>query len=139
LVNFTRAALALIALAVPLPLGAAAETITLRLRRADCVRLVAHRPAPDVAHQPGVDVHGRAVAPADLPESAPLDLAEGLPVYLDVPLALPEARRGYGAEAGLGVVELWREGGAWRAYHNGWPLDPDVEAGLRAACAARGA
>lgn len=135
MINYTRAALGLLVPLIPLPLGAAAEIVTLRVRAADCARLIAHEPAPDVAYRPGVDVRGRAVVPADLPESAPLDLAQGLPVYLDVPVVLPESRRDHGAEAGLGVVELWREGGVWRAYLNGWPLAPEAEADLRAACA----
>lgn len=135
-----RAALALLLLAALLPLAAAAETVAVQMRREDCARLTVpgpmHKPAPDVAYRPGLDVHGQAVAPADLPGSAPLDLADGLPVYLDVPIDLPDRRRAYGAEAGLGIVELWREGGRWRAYLNGWPLGGDAEAALQAACAA---
>ncbi|MCR9221915.1 MAG: hypothetical protein NXI21_16945 [Alphaproteobacteria bacterium] len=52
------------------------QAVRVRITEADCRRLLAHRPAPDVAYRPGVDVRGRAVAPADLPGST--DLADRL-------------------------------------------------------------
>ena len=59
-------ALFLLAAALAAPPAAAHEKATVAITRADCARLVAHRPAPDVAYQPGVDVYGREVVPADL-------------------------------------------------------------------------
>ena len=64
---------------------AAAERVA--IADADCARVVAHSPAPDVAYRPGVDVEGRAVAPADLADNVDPGIdAGGVAVEIAVPL-----------------------------------------------------
>jgi len=81
----------------------AAETVT--ISTADCRRLVAHAPAPDVAYRAGVDVRGKAVVPADLGGQATIDLPE----VIEIPLTVDVARR-LGAGAGGDSVLKSRRG-----------------------------
>ncbi len=122
--------LLLIAVAVIGP--ALAEDAVLRMARADCNRLVAHRSAPDVAYQAGVDVRGRAVVPASPEGANRLLLSDDLLIPLELRLfdrlgggtAVAEAR------VIIGTVEL-RDG---RAYFNGQPLDDPTTAELAEKC-----
>ncbi len=111
---------------------ALAEDAVLRMARADCNRLVAHRSMPDVAYQAGVDVRGRAVAPAS-PEGVnrPL-LSDDLLIPLELRLF---DRLGGGTDVAearviIGTVELR----AGRAYFNGQPLDDPTAAELAEKC-----
>ncbi len=114
--------------------GTAHGQATVRISEADCSRLVAHVPAPDVAYRPGVDVEGNAVAPADLggararipaPESITfpltLDLAERLGIDDANLLARPV----------IGVVEVTRDG---RVTFDGEPLTSDAAHALARKC-----
>ncbi len=66
--------------------AAAHEKATVAITRADCARLVAHVPGPDVAYQPGVDVYGREVAPADLGGAPRIELPETIFIAIEVDL-----------------------------------------------------
>ena len=64
---------------------AAAERVA--ITGADCARVVAHAPAPDVAYRPGVDVEGGAVVPADLADNVDPGIGAGdVAVEIAVPL-----------------------------------------------------
>ncbi len=57
------------------------------LTAADCARIVAHEPAPDVAYRPGVDAEGNAVTPAGLEDNVTLDI-DGAGVRVDIAVPL---------------------------------------------------
>ncbi len=85
LLSVLSGALLAVAAAPAATVPAAAELVV--ISRADCARVVAHEPAPDVAYRPGVDTRGRAVAPADLDDNVSLDLdADDIVVDIAVPL-----------------------------------------------------
>ncbi len=125
--------------------AAPAETVI--VTRADCARIVAHVPAPDVAYRPGVDAEGNPVAPADLPEQPRLDIdPEAIAVEIDLPVRAFTGTPGdsgaftgaggaidrFDATARIGVVTI--ENGIVR--FDGQPLSaPDLER-IAAACAA---
>ncbi len=103
-----------------------------RLSPADCDRVVAHVPAPDILFTPGTDVLGRPVVPADLnppQQVVPPQLGFVLSVDLARRLNLPGGLKG---DLPLGIVTV--EGN--RLLFNGRPLGNEAEAGLAAACAA---
>ncbi len=70
----------------------AAEKTNVRITKADCTRLVEHRPSADVAYQPGVDVRGRKVAPADVPASPAL--RNLVPQVLEFPISFNPLKGG---------------------------------------------
>ena len=116
---------------------ALAEDAILRMTQADCKRLVAHQPAPDVAYQPGVDVRGHAVAPAEPEGDVPLRLSDDLliPIELDLfdRLGFGPGRIAVEARVLIGTIAL-RDG---RAYFNGRPLEDETQAELAAKCRER--
>ncbi len=138
-----RVALSVLSVALLAAAPAVAELVV--ISRADCARVVAHAPAPDVAYRPGGDARGRPVAPADLDDNVSLDLdADDVVVDIAVPLraffgtpgdeaafiaAGGEIAR-YGATADVGIVTL--RGGS--VYFNGQPISPPERARLAAAC-----
>ena len=105
---------------------AAAETV-IRIPRADCARLVEHRPMPDVAFKPGVDVRGKRVAPADLPGG---NLRIEPPRQVEIEISFNPLRGGAGNRFGsseliVGRVHFDLETG--EATFNGKPLtDPEA-------------
>ncbi len=116
---------------------ASAADAILRMTQADCKRLVAHRPAPDVAYQPGIDVRGHAVAPAEPEGDISIQPSENLliPIELDLFERLGSGPGHPAVEARvlIGTIEL-RDG---RAYFNGRPLEDAGEAELAAKCRER--
>ena len=124
------------------PLSAGAhESAAVTISRADCDRLVAHVPSPDVAYRPGMDAHGRPVAPADLDGGVRLDLPEDIVIEIEVDLferfGIPADPASYQADALIGLVE-YRDG---RFTFNGQPLQDEDAAALAERCQriARGA
>ncbi len=109
---------------------------------ADCARLVAHVPGPDVAYQPGVDVYGREVAPADLGGTPRIELPETILIDIEVDLlerfGIPENPAPvdadvpalYDPDAEVGEV-AYRDG---RFTFNGQPLQDEAQAELAARC-----
>lgn len=114
--------------------AAAHETAVVTIDKADCNRLVSHRPAPDVAYRPGVDVNGRSVAPADLDGGIQIAPPETIRIDIDIDLfnrlGIPANPDLFDAEAKVGEV-VYRDG---RAYFNGQPLQDEAEAELAALC-----
>ena len=110
--------------------AAAHEKATVAITRADCARLVAHVPAPDVAYRPGVDVYGREVAPADLGGAPRIELPETILIGIEIDLL---ARFGIPvSHAGAEVGEVaYRDG---RFTFNGQPLQDQAQAELAARC-----
>ena len=113
---------------VPTTTGAAITTVA--ITRADCARLVAHVPDPDVAYEPGVDVYGREVAPADLGGAPRIELPETILIGIEIDLL---ARFGIPvSHAGAEVGEVaYRDG---RFTFNGQPLQDQAQAELAARC-----
>jgi hypothetical protein len=114
--------------------AAADDQAVVTITKADCDRLVEHRPAPDVAYQPGVDVNGTPVAPADLNGGIQIAVPETIRIPITVDLfnrfGIPANPNSFEAEAEVGVV-TYRDG---RAYFNGQPLQDDAAAELSALC-----
>ena len=117
---------------VPTPRAAitGAAITRVAITRADCARLVAHVPAPDVAYRPGVDVYGREVAPADLGGAPRIELPETILIGIEIDLL---ARFGIPvSHAGAEVGEVaYRDG---RFTFNGQPLQDQAQAELAARC-----
>jgi hypothetical protein len=113
----------------------AVDGATVRVTKADCRRLVKHRPDAGVAYQPGVDVHGEPVAPADLHDRPKIELPETVRIPIEVDL---DARYGLPPDASfkgdvqVGEVEVDLKTGA--ATFNGQPLTAGDAAELRAKC-----
>ena len=143
-----RAALSILSVALLFAAAAPAVAELVVISRADCARVVAHEPAPDVDYRPGVDARGWAVAPADLDDNVSLDLdADDVVVDIAVPLRAFAGTPGdetaftaaggkierYGATADIGIVTL--RGGL--VYFNGQPISPSERARLAAACRGR--
>jgi hypothetical protein len=103
----------------------AAETV-IRIPRADCARLVEHRPGPGVEYKPGTDVRGKKVGPADLPGSSAGIKA---PKQVEIEISFNPLRGGVGSRFGsseliVGRVQFNLETG--EATFNGQPLtDPE--------------
>ena len=110
------------------------EKATVAITRADCARLVAHVPGPDVAYQPGVDVYGREVAPADLGGAARIELPETILIDIEIDLlqrfGIPANPALYDPDAEVGEV-AYRDG---RFTFNGQPLQDEAQAELAARC-----
>lgn len=120
--------------------AAHADTVVV-INRADCARLLPHKPADDVTYKPGVDVQGRAVAPADLPGSAPAlaipdEIAIDITVELQKRFGLPADSTLYKPEARIGTVVVKPDGSA---TFNGQPLTSPEAQALAAACQRQGA
>ncbi len=114
--------------------AAAHEKTTVAITRADCARLVAHVPGPDVAYQPGVDVYGREVAPADLGGAPRIELPETILIDIEIDLqarfGIPVDPTLYDPDAEVGEV-LYKDG---RFTFNGQPLQDEAQAELAARC-----
>ncbi len=112
--------------------GAAITTVA--ITRADCARLVAHVPGPDVAYEPGVDVYGREVAPADLDGAPRIELPETILIDIEIDLqarfGIPANPTLYDPDAEVGEV-AYRDG---RFTFNGQPLQDEAQAELAARC-----
>ena len=122
---------------VPTPRRAAitgAAITRVAITRADCARLVAHVPAPDVAYRPGVDVYGREVAPADLGGAPRIELPETILIDIEIDLlqrfGTPASPALYDPDVEVGVV-AYRDG---RFTFNGQPLQDEAQAELAARC-----
>ncbi len=113
---------------------AAGPTTRVAITRADCARLVAHVPGPDVAYQPGVDVYGREVAPADLGGAPRIEPPETILIDIEIDLlrrfGIPANPALYDADAEVGEV-LYKDG---RFTFNGQPLQDQAQAELAARC-----
>jgi hypothetical protein len=114
--------------------AAAEDQVIVTISKADCDRLVEHRPAPDVAYQPGVDVNGLPVVPADLNGGIQIAVPETIRIPITVDLfnrfGIPANPDSFEAEAEVGVV-TYRDG---RATFNGQPLQDDAAAELSVLC-----
>lgn len=127
------AAAVAIALTAGMAPAIAAETV-IRIPRADCARMVEHRPAPGVAYKPGVDVRGKKVAPADLPGS---NAVIKVPKLVEIEISFNPLRGGAGSRFGrseliVGRVQFNLETGA--ATFNGQPLTDPEQAELARKC-----
>ncbi len=113
---------------------ATAAITRVAITRADCARLVAHVPAPEVAYRPGVDVYGREVAPADLGGAARIELPETILIDIEIDLlqrfGIPASPALYDPDAEVGEV-AYRDG---RFTFNGQPLQDEAQAELAARC-----
>jgi hypothetical protein len=109
------------------------------LTRADCVRLTAHQPAPDVTYQPGVDVHGHPVAPADLPGTPQVAMPEEITIAITVELekrfGIPITSNLFKPDATIGTVTVRPDG---TAFFNGQPLTDREQAALAYLCQQQG-
>ncbi|MCH9000216.1 MAG: hypothetical protein IID48_18415 [Proteobacteria bacterium] len=130
-------AAALVAAPVAAPVAAhekAPVAISVAITRADCARLVAHVPDPDVAYRPGVDVHGREVVPADLGGAPRIELPETILIDIEIDLlarfGIPANPALYDPDAEVGEV-AYRDG---RFTFNGQPLQDQAQAELAARC-----
>ncbi len=138
IIAYLAAALFLLAAALVAALAAAPaaahEKATVAITRADCARLVAHVPGPDVAYQPGVDVYGRAVAPADLGGPPRIEVPETILIDIEIDLlgrfGIPADPALYDPDAEVGEV-LYKDG---RFTFNGQPLQDQAQAELAARC-----
>jgi hypothetical protein len=132
-IAYLAAALFVLA-ASPVAAHEKAETARVAITRADCARLVAHLPAPDVAYQPGVDVHGREVVPADLGGAPRIELPETILIDIEIDLlerfGIPADPTLYDPDAEVGEV-AYRDG---RFTFNGQPLQDEAQAELAARC-----
>ena len=131
-VSTAGAAIAIL-LAIDATPAGAGETV-IRIPRADCARLIEHRPAPDVAYEPGVDVRGKKVAPADLPgSSAAIDPPKHVDIEISFnPLRGRAGQRFGGSELIVGRVQYNLETG--QATFNGQPLTDSEQAELARKC-----
>ena len=127
-------AAALAAVLAVTPAAAHEKKATVAITRADCARLVAHVPGPDVAYQPGVDVYGREVVPADLGGAPRIELPETILIDIEIDLlqrfGIPADPTLYDPDAEVGEV-VYRDG---RFTFNGQPLQDEAQAELAARC-----
>ncbi len=134
IIAYLAAALVLLAAALAAAPAAAHEKATVAITRADCARLVAHVPDPDMAYQPGVDVYGRAVAPADLGGAPRVELPETVLIDIEVDLlarfGIPANEVLFDPDAEVGEV-VYKDG---RFTFNGQPLQDQAQAELAARC-----
>jgi hypothetical protein len=113
----------------------AVDGTLITITKADCLRLVKHRPDPGVTYQPGVDARGDPVADADLYDRPRIELPDRVEIPIEVDLG---ARYGLPGDASfkgdvqVGAVEVEIETG--RATFNGQPLTSAAEDALRARC-----
>ena len=135
IIAYLAPALLLLAAALAAAPGAAHEKkATVAITKADCARLVAHVPGPDVAYQPGVDVYGRAVVAADLGGAPRIALPETILIDIEIDLlqrfGIPASPALYDGDAELGEV-VYKDG---RFTFNGQPLQDQAQAELAARC-----
>ena len=136
-----RAALAagaaLLAVLSALPVRGQVEVdgTLVKVTKADCLRLVKHRPDPGVTYQPGVDVHGDPVADADLYDRPRIELPKRvtIPIEVDLPdrFTLP-ADDSFKGDVQVGTVEVDLATG--RATFNGQPLTAEAVEAVRERC-----
>lgn len=137
-----RAALIVVGGLTALSGSAFAESVT--ISTADCRKLVAHAPRPDVTYRAGVDVHGKAVVPADIGGSSAIDL----PSVIEIPLTVDAlkrirgrdsqtasgdilaSRRGIEGKAALGTLTIKGDAVFW----NGTQLQSQDEVLMAEAC-----
>jgi len=112
----------------------AGEATRIRISRADCARLVAHRAAPDVAYRPGVDVRGRKVAPADVAGTP--NLKDIVPDTIEFAIELNPLKGGAArfGETSLDVGQVKFNMATRRATLNGRPLSDAQSAELSLKC-----
>ena len=134
IIAYLAPALFLLAAALAAAPAAVHERATVAITRADCARLVAHVPGPDVAYRPGVDVYGREVATADLGGAPRIELPETILIDIEIDLlqrfGIPANPALYDADAEVGEV-AYRDG---RFTFNGQPLQDEAQAELAARC-----
>ncbi len=135
IIAYLAPALFLLAAALAAAPAAAHENkATVAITRADCARLVAHVPGPDVAYEPGVDVYGREVAPADLGGAPRIELPETILIDIEIDLlqrfGIPANPALYDPDVEVGEV-AYRDG---RFTFNGQPLQDEAQAELAARC-----
>ncbi len=134
IIAYLAPALLLLAAALAAAPGAAHEKTTVAITRADCARLVAHVPDPDVAYQPGVDVYGRAVVSADLGGPARIEPPETILIDIEIDLlqrfGIPASPALYDGDVEVGEV-VYKDG---RFTFNGQPLQDQAQAELAARC-----
>ena len=111
------------------------EGTLVKITKADCLRLVKHRPDPGVTYQPGVDVRGNPVEGADLYDRPRIELPQRLQIPIEVDLGarynLP-ADDSFKGDVQVGTVEVDLDTG--RATFNGQPLTSEAEEALRTRC-----
>lgn len=113
--------------------GAGAKGSAVKVSKAECSRIVAHTPAPDVAYKPGVDARGRKVAPADAYGANPITIPDEITIDIGIDL---EKKYGLGAggkftgEGTVGKVVV--KGG--RVFWNDKALDQNDQSALAEAC-----
>ena len=132
------AAATLVAANAPARADVEVDGVTVRVTKADCLRLVKHEPAPDVAYRPGTerDSDGELIVPPDLHGRPRLDLPDSVEVPIEVDLderyGLP-SDDSFKGDVQVGRVRIDLKSG--RATFNGQPLTGPDEAELRAKCA----
>ncbi|MFD2207298.1 hypothetical protein [Kiloniella antarctica] len=108
--------------------------IIVKISREDCTRLIKHHPADDVTYVPGVTKRGKKVVPADL-NAQPITLPDVIRIPITVDLFerynIPANKANFGAEAEIGVVEVYKNG---RSFFNGQPLQSEEQRELAIKC-----
>jgi hypothetical protein len=109
--------------------------VTVRVTKADCLRLVKHVPDPGVTYQPGVDVHGNSVAGAHLYGQPRIELPETIEIPIEVDLAerygIP-GDQSWKGDAQIGTVAVDLASGVVR--FNGQLLSAPDQARIRTLC-----
>ena len=134
-VHAAGAALFLLFAALPLRGEVEVDGTLVKITKADCLRLVKHRPEPGVAYEPGVDVRGDPVEGADLYDRPRLELPARVQIPIEVDLGARYGLPGddsFEGDVQVGTVEVDLETG--RATFNGQPLSSAAEDALRARC-----
>jgi hypothetical protein len=129
------AALLLVFAAVPARGEVEVDGTLVKITKADCLRLVKHRPDPGVAYQPGVDVRGDPVEGADLYDRPKIELPQRVRIPIEVDLGDRYGIPGddsYDGDVQIGTVEVDIDTG--RATFNGQPLTSEAEEELRVRC-----
>jgi hypothetical protein len=123
----------LLAAAGALAQGAPAQGSSVKVSKAECRRIVAHAPAPDVAYKPGVDARGRKVAPADAYGANPIALPDEITIDIGFNLAEKYGLGTGGKYKGEGYVGKVTVRGD-KVYWNNVPLDGADQSALVEAC-----
>jgi hypothetical protein len=134
-VRAAGAAILLLCAALPVRGEVEVDGTLVKITKADCLRLVKHRPEPGVAYQPGVDVRGDPVEGADLYDRPQIELPERLRIPIEVDLGARYGLPGddsFKGDVQVGTVEVDLETG--RATFNGQPLTSAAEDALRVRC-----
>ena len=129
------AALFLLFAALPVRGEVEVDGTLVKITKADCLRLVKHRPEPGVAYEPGVDVRGDPVEGADLYDRPQIELPARVEIPIEVDLGARYGLPGddsFEGDVQVGTVEVDLETG--RATFNGQPLTSAAEDALRARC-----